>query len=111
MMIICFHEILHSSGYLCCVHTAMCRHGNYINCLHLQLQKFVKADGNVEVWLMALLRMAHNSLHGVIRTAAMALTDSAGFQLLEFLNMFPAQVGVSHAGVVSKVGKVKRCSI
>ena len=57
----------------------------------LQLQKPVKADGNVEVWLMSLLKMAHASLHGVIRTAAMAISDSA-FQLLEFLNMFPAQV-------------------
>ena len=44
---------------------------------------------------MALLRMAHSSLHGVIRTAAMALQDTGGFQLLEFLNMFPAQVGHS----------------
>ena len=56
-----------------------------------QLQKPVKADGNVEVWLMSLLKMAHASLHGVIRTAAMAISDSA-FQLLEFLNMFPSQV-------------------
>ncbi len=51
----------------------------------------MKADGNVEVWLMSLMKMAHGSLHAVIRTAAMAIQDS-GFQLLEFLNMFPAQV-------------------
>ena len=58
----------------------------------LQLQKFVKAEGNVEVWLMALLRMAHHSMHCVIRSAAMTIQDTTGFQLLEFLNMYPAQV-------------------
>ncbi len=57
----------------------------------LQLQKPVKAEGNVEIWLMSLMKMAHSSLHGVIRTAAMAISDS-NFQLLEFLSMFPAQV-------------------
>lgn len=51
----------------------------------------MKADGNVEVWLTSLMKMAHFSLHCVIRTAAMAIQDS-NFQLLEFLNMFPAQV-------------------
>ena len=59
-----------------------------------QLNKYVKADGNVEVWLMSLMRMAHYSLHVVIRTAAMAIQDPS-FQLLEFLNMFPAQVRYS----------------
>jgi dynein heavy chain, axonemal len=57
----------------------------------LQLNKPVKAEGNVEVWLMSLMKMAHHSLHCVIRTAAMAIQET-GFQLLEFLNMFPAQV-------------------
>lgn len=56
-----------------------------------QLEKPVKAEGNVEVWLMSLMQMAQKSLHGVIRTAAMAIQDSS-FQLLEFLDMFPAQV-------------------
>ncbi|XP_052062310.1 dynein axonemal heavy chain 5-like isoform X2 [Mytilus californianus] len=59
----------------------------------IDLEKHVKAEGNVEVWLMALMTMAHKSLHGVIRTAAMATQDTS-FQLLEFLNMFPAQVGI-----------------
>ena len=54
----------------------------------------MSADGNVEVWLMSLMKMAHGSMHGVICTAAMAIEDS-GFQLLEFLSMFPAQVTLS----------------
>ena len=53
----------------------------------------MKAEGNVESWLMSLMLMAQKSLHGVIRTAAMAIQDSS-FQLLEFLNMFPAQVNI-----------------
>ena len=63
----------------------------YIILIIFQLEKVVKAEGNVEVWLMSLLRMSQKSLHGVIRTAAMAIQDT-NFQLLEFLNMFPAQV-------------------
>ncbi|XP_052229952.1 dynein axonemal heavy chain 5-like isoform X5 [Dreissena polymorpha] len=59
----------------------------------VDLEKQVKAEGNVEVWLMSLMLMAQKSLHGVIRTAAMAIQDQS-FQLLEFLGMFPAQVGI-----------------
>ncbi|KAF6020163.1 DNAH5 [Bugula neritina] len=59
----------------------------------VELEKPVRAEGNVEVWLMALMVMAQKSMHGVIRTAAMAIQDP-NFQLLEFLNMFPAQVGL-----------------
>ena len=65
----------------------------------VELNKAVKADGNVEVWLMSLMRMAHSSMHSVIRTASAAISDSS-FQLLEFLNMFPAQVRLeSHAPI------------
>ena len=108
---VCFHECIFDmlKPFICCKYTTVCQINDCVHlyltvchrsndCVHLylQLQKFVKADGNVEMWLMALLRMAHSSLHGVIRTAAMALQDSVGFQLLEFLNMFPAQVSVTN---------------
>ena len=56
-----------------------------------QLERPVKAEGNVENWLMSLMLMAQKSLHGVIRTASMAIQDQS-FQLLEFLGTFPAQV-------------------
>ena len=49
------------------------------------------AQGNVEVWLGLLMTMAQKSLHNVIRQAHFAIGD-ANFQLLEFLNTFPAQV-------------------
>ncbi|GAB1603059.1 dynein axonemal heavy chain 5 [Argonauta hians] len=55
------------------------------------LDEYVHAQGNVEVWLGELLRVSRRSLHGVIRTAAMAITDPT-FKLLEFENMFPAQM-------------------
>lgn len=58
----------------------------------IDLERPVKAEGNVEVWLMQLLNQSQKSLHGVIRTAHMAVTDSQNFNLLEFLNTFPAQV-------------------
>jgi len=49
------------------------------------------AQGNVEVWLGTLLAMSRKSVHHVIRTAHTAVQDQ-GFNLLEFLSTFPAQV-------------------
>ena len=62
-------------------------------CLHflMQLEKAVMAQGNVEVWLGTLLQMSRKSVHSVIRTAHTAVQDQ-GFNLLEFLSTFPAQV-------------------
>uniref|UniRef100_A0A8C0TIY1 AAA+ ATPase domain-containing protein n=1 Tax=Canis lupus familiaris TaxID=9615 RepID=A0A8C0TIY1_CANLF len=53
----------------------------------------VMAKGPVEIWLMDLLRMQMSSLHNIIRSAFYQISDS-GFQLLPFLNHFPAQVGL-----------------
>uniref|UniRef100_A0A8B9MIB1 AAA+ ATPase domain-containing protein n=1 Tax=Accipiter nisus TaxID=211598 RepID=A0A8B9MIB1_9AVES len=53
----------------------------------------VTAKGPVELWLQDLLCVQQNSLHGIIRTAYYQISDP-GYQLLNFLNQFPAQVGL-----------------
>ncbi|KAM3614047.1 uncharacterized protein V6R79_009044 [Siganus canaliculatus] len=59
----------------------------------VELDRPITAEGNVEVWLNALLKESQRSLHLVIRQADQAIQDS-GFQLIDFLNAFPAQVGL-----------------
>ena len=56
-----------------------------------QLEKPVRADGSVEVWLMCLLKMAQQSLHAIIRQAHFVLQDPT-INVLNFLDSFPAQV-------------------
>ncbi|XP_036073461.1 dynein heavy chain 8, axonemal isoform X5 [Rousettus aegyptiacus] len=53
----------------------------------------VMAKGPVEIWLLDLLKMQMSSLHNIIRSAFYQISDT-GFQLLPFLNHFPAQVGL-----------------
>ena len=38
--------------------------------------------------------MAQQSLHTVIRTAAMAIYEATSFVFLEFFNTYPSQVGL-----------------
>ena len=52
------------------------------------------AQGNVELWLMNLMVIAQRSLHGVIKTAAMAVQDSS-LEIIEFLNSYQAQVSIA----------------
>nr|XP_021145140.1 dynein heavy chain 8, axonemal isoform X1 [Columba livia] len=53
----------------------------------------VIAKGPVELWLQDLLRVQQMSLHGIIRAAYYQISDP-GYNLLDFLNQFPAQVGL-----------------
>ncbi|KAM6082368.1 dynein axonemal heavy chain 8 [Chlamydotis macqueenii] len=53
----------------------------------------VIAKGPVELWLQNLLCVQQISLHGIIKAAYYQICDP-GYQLLSFLNHFPAQVGL-----------------
>ncbi|CAG0890517.1 unnamed protein product [Cyprideis torosa] len=59
----------------------------------IQLEKAVRADGSVEVWLMRLLQIAQQSLHSIIRSAYLA-TNDPNFNVLHFLGSYPSQVGI-----------------
>lgn len=61
----------------------------------IELERPVMAEGNVEIWLDALLKESQSSLHSVIRKAAQATQDPE-FQFIDFLNSFPAQVYQSY---------------
>lgn len=53
----------------------------------------VMAQGNVESWLGELLKGSKSSLHKIIRDASIAIQDTS-FNLMDFENSFPAQVGL-----------------
>lgn len=57
----------------------------------VELERSVTAEGNVEVWLNALLKESQRSLHLVIRQATQTIQEP-GLQIIDFLNSFPAQV-------------------
>ncbi|KAK3724620.1 hypothetical protein RRG08_041104 [Elysia crispata] len=59
----------------------------------VDLDEPVMAQGNVETWLADLLRVGRRSIHGIIRMASISIQDN-GFNLLEFENTFPSQVGL-----------------
>ncbi|NXH30788.1 DYH8 protein, partial [Myiagra hebetior] len=59
----------------------------------ISLDTPVLAKGPVEIWLKILLQVQQKSLHGIIRAAFYQISDP-GYQLLSFLNQFPAQVGL-----------------
>ena len=56
------------------------------------LDEPVQAVGNVEEWIGKLLRLQQSSLHSVIRFAAYEILEPENFDLLPFLNKYPAQV-------------------
>ena len=68
----------------------------------IQLEKSIKAQGNVENWLGELLNESQSSLHGVIRDASVVISTPS-FQLLEFCNSYPAQVSYIKCNVSSTV--------
>ncbi|XP_078698147.1 dynein axonemal heavy chain 5-like [Branchiostoma floridae x Branchiostoma belcheri] len=59
----------------------------------IDLEKPVVAQGNVEQWLGLLMNESQKSIHGVIRQASVAI-DDPNFKMIEFQNVFPAQVGL-----------------
>lgn len=50
-------------------------------------------QGNVESWLGDLLKGSRSSLHKIIRDASISIQDTS-FNLMDFENSFPAQVGL-----------------
>ena len=59
----------------------------------IKLEKSVRAEGTVELWLMALLVSAKESLHSLIRSAFHIISESS-FDMLDFIRKYQAQVGI-----------------
>ncbi|XP_033111994.1 dynein heavy chain 5, axonemal-like [Anneissia japonica] len=60
----------------------------------IDLDAPVNAQGNVEIWLGELLKTIRHSIHGIIRTAYIAIQDKENFKLIEFENTYAAQIGL-----------------
>ena len=59
----------------------------------VDLQPAVLCQGSVEVWLKVLLDTVLGTVHKIVKRAWMNLGDS-GFDLLQFEDTFPAQIGL-----------------
>ena len=59
----------------------------------MELEKAVRAEGSVELWLNDLLRAAQDSVHGIIREAFNYVSDNL-IDLIDLCNKFQAQVGI-----------------
>ena len=87
-----FHRITSRGDVLCLTSLIILFYiDNVHNLFILQLEKPIMAQGNVEIWLGKLLNTSLRSVHCVIRNAVTAINDP-NFELLEFLNSYPAQV-------------------
>ena len=59
----------------------------------VQLERAVRAEGSVEIWLMQLLTTVKESVNSIIRNAYHIISDS-NFDMLEFIKKYQAQVGI-----------------
>ena len=59
----------------------------------VQLEHPIRAEGSVEIWLNSLLKATHEAVHCIIRQAFHVISDNY-FDLLDFVNKFPAQIGI-----------------
>lgn len=55
---------------------------------------FIYYQGNVELWLGKMLEVVRNTMHTYIRKAHQAISDKAGFKLIDFENVFISQCGL-----------------
>ena len=56
----------------------------------VQLERAVRAEGSVELWLTNLLNMSQESVHGVTRNCFLYINDSQ-FNMIEMIQKFQAQ--------------------
>ena len=59
----------------------------------VQLDRPVRAEGSVEIWLMSLLVAAKDSVNSIIRNAFHIISDT-NFDMLDFVIKYQAQVGI-----------------